>query len=248
MNDRDTLFDFLNIPLQDSNKVLDRFAALPNAIRRGEGAEQFVFIKGSRENKILLVAHADTVWQGDEPCKFQLEVKAGVIMNRYGGLGADDRAGCAIVWLLRNMGHSILITAGEECGGIGSNFLMLNNRDIREEIDKHSFVLELDRRYATEYKCYDVATREFKDYIEQATGYTESREGGFTDICVLCRTICGVNLSVGYYNAHTTSEYLVYDEWQNTLDLCRVWLKLEMPRFELDTEEAIKEYWRKRAA
>ena len=32
------------------------------------------------------------------------------------GIGADDRAGCAILWLLKDSGHSLLVTNGEEIG------------------------------------------------------------------------------------------------------------------------------------
>jgi hypothetical protein len=57
--------------------------------------------------------------------------------NRIRGIGADDRAGCAILWLLKDLGHSLLITDGEEKGGIGSKWLMndTENADIAEEIN-----------------------------------------------------------------------------------------------------------------
>lgn len=234
MTDQENLFDFLSVPLGDSDSILKRFAALPGAIHRGSGDRQFVFIKGSRANRIVLVAHADTVWHwGDyrtqEP---DLHFKDGIITNRNGGLGADDRAGCAIVWLLRDMGHSILITNGEEHHGIGSEWLMSEHQDIRDEINENSsFALQLDRRLGTEYICYGVGTGAFQDYIEKSTGHTESLTGGFTDICIICDKICGVNLSIGYYNAHSEREYLVYPEWQHSLDLCRKWLKKKLPRF-----------------
>ena len=37
-----------------------------------------------------------------------------------------------------------------------------------------------------------------------------------TDIVVLCKDICGANLSIGYYNEHTTTEILSYREWLKT--------------------------------
>lgn len=244
MQDKNVLLDFLKMPLQDSNSILDKFAMLPGAVRRGQGTSQFVFIKGRRQNKVLLVAHADTVWEAyGRPTEFSLKIEGDIIFNQRGGLGADDRAGCAMVWLLRDMGHSILITSGEELGGVASSYLVRQNPDVLQEINQHSFVIELDRRFSKEYKCYEVATPEFKKYIETATGYKESQMGGFTDICILCRKICGVNLSVGYYNEHTHDEYLIYSQWQHTLDLCRSWLKSDMPRFsryrELPSQEDI---------
>ena len=38
------------------------------------------------------------------------------------GIGADDRAGCAMLWLLRDSGHSLLILDGEEHGQVGAAF------------------------------------------------------------------------------------------------------------------------------
>ncbi len=53
MNDIEILMEFLKIPLESANEIFDKFAALPGAIRRGEGLEQFLFIKGTRPNKVV---------------------------------------------------------------------------------------------------------------------------------------------------------------------------------------------------
>jgi len=240
MNDMDVLLDFLTCPLGSADIVLEKFAALPGAIRRGEGLEQFVFKEGSRENRVLLVAHADTYWdneyQMNESPPQILSRSNGIIKNKNGGLGADDRAGCAIIWLLKEMGHSILITNGEEHGRKGSNWLMNQNHDIADKINStHQFVIQLDRRNGNDFKCYSVGTHEFRTYVNQATGYSEPDRSSYTDIVTLCRDICGVNLSIGYRNEHHNDEHLVVDEWLNTLDICRQWLSNpELPRFSLN--------------
>jgi hypothetical protein len=36
--------------------------------------------------------------------------------------------------------------------------------------------------------------------------------------------MCGVNLSVGYYNEHTENERLVLAEWLHTLEMAQNWL------------------------
>jgi hypothetical protein len=127
MDDMTILRDFLELPLADSNTVFERFVGIPGAIRRGNAPKQFLFIEGSRENKVLLVAHADTYanhWNYEGTCDKKVSCVDGVFRNEYGALlGADDRAGCAIVYLLRDLGHSILITDGEEIGQRGSNWL-----------------------------------------------------------------------------------------------------------------------------
>ena len=226
------MLEFLSMPLGSSGEIFAKFRELDGAEHQGVGKHQFLYRPGPREDRVLLVAHADTVWD----CGRQEIVNEnGVIRNKLGGLGADDRAGCAIVWLLRDLGHSLLIVDGEESGRQGSTWLMDANPDIRNEInDKHNFVIEFDRRNGRDYKCYDVGTPEFRKYIEAMTGYTESDRHSYTDIGTLCRKIPGANLSVGYRNEHTKQEYLVVKEWQHTLDLSRQWLAgLGLPKFAL---------------
>ena len=244
MNDIDILKEFLNLPLGSSDEVFNKFAGIPGADRRGSGLEQFLFIKGTRDKRVLLVAHADTYWDehyGENEKEPQELIQLnGIIRNKNGGLGADDRAGCAIMWLLKEMGHSILLTNGEEHGRVGSHWLMKKNRDIADEINlKHQFAVQLDRRNGKDFKCYSVGTDPFRDYVGQITGYSEPDRSAFTDIVALCRDICGVNLSIGYHNEHSKDEYLVIDEWVNTLNICRKWLsESELPPFSRDENNA----------
>ena len=50
-------------------------------------------------------------------------------------------------------------------------------------------------------------------------------------LSVLCETVCGVNLSVGYYHEHGPEESFVYGEWAHTLEIVRAMLKKELRRF-----------------
>ena len=239
VNDADVLLEFLKMPLGNSDEVFKTFSTLPGAIHRGIELEQFLFVKGKRDDRVLLVAHADTHWDtrnrdnGHTPQEIVQE--NGVIRNAHGGLGADDRAGCAILWLLRDMGHSLLITDGEERGGRGSDWLMNENRDIADEInDNHQFAIQFDRRNGKDFKCYTVGTDEFRAYVQQSTGYSEPNRSAYTDVVTLCRRITGVNLSIGYQNEHSNNERLVLQDWQHTLDVCRAWLsQAGLPRFDL---------------
>lgn len=57
------LTEFLRCPLYDGSEVLQRFRALPNA-QYFEGTapmERYVYIPGARKDRVLLLAHADTV-------------------------------------------------------------------------------------------------------------------------------------------------------------------------------------------
>lgn len=230
--------------------VLDKFQSLKHSFTDGKGQKRFVYIPGTRKDRVLLVAHADTVF-GDQACldigfyngifysrnrvgQYTQE-KGNFTTNRTGvGIGADDRAGCAIVWELRNTGHSILITSGEEIGCIASRRIM-NSQWWVDEINKeHQFAVQFDRRGYKDIVFYNVGTNAFVKYVKGETGYTPE-DGSYTDIRVLCKGICGVNMSVGYYNEHTSEEKLVYNQWFNTLATARAWLsKPDLPRFALD--------------
>jgi hypothetical protein len=230
-NSIDVLRRFLEIPLGSADGVFDRFLQIPGAIYRGEGLNRFLYVRGARPNKVLLVAHADTYWDheyGHDPGptrKIKIEDGNITAVDEEFGLGADDRAGCAMLWLLKDLGHSLLVTNGEEKGQLGSSWLMSNNEDIADEINHdHQFVIQFDRRNGRDFKCYDVGTDEFRSYVAEKTGYTEPDRRATTDIVTLCREIAGVNLSIGYHNEHHEDEYLNISEWEHTLGVVQKWL------------------------
>ena len=231
------LREFLSLPHR-AETVLDRFAGLPHAVEEKHGEKEgFVYIPGTRENAVLLVAHADTV--GEEDFAVELAEDERIIRNRRGILGADDRAGCAMLWLLRNTGHGLLVTDGEEYGSVGSRFLKKAFPDRFDEINsRYRFMIQIDRCGSTDFKCYQVGTPEFRRYIAEKTHFSEPDRMRSTDIVHLCRDICGVNLSCGYYREHTAAEYLEKAEWRNTLELLRNWLSEEdIPKFPLQVGE-----------
>ena len=228
MTDRETakrvLEEILASPIDDAAPLLKRFAALPGATARLEGDKcDFVYVPGKRDDRVLLAAHADTVWDKEYTEKRRrgrIKCKNGVYSstNPFCGIGADDRAGCAMLWLLRESGHSLLVTDGEEKGMLGSGYIRNHCPELFAEINDHSYIIQADRRNASDYKCYNLpVTDEFREFIEKNTGYADAGKNAATDIVALCEKICGVNLSVGYYNEHHKEEILVFDEWYNTL-------------------------------
>ncbi|HPO62716.1 MAG TPA: M28 family peptidase [Candidatus Kapabacteria bacterium] len=241
--DIDVLKHFLEYPIWTSKPIFDKFKTIQNAIFRehnAKGKERFLFVNGTKESKVVLVAHADTVF--DEfykysPQKHSVEIENDCFIgkNQNGGriaLGADDRAGCAILWALKDSGHSILITDGEEKGSIGSHWLIEQNPDIANIINQHQFMIQFDRQSSSDFKCYDVGTKEFRTFIKENTNYSEPNRSSYTDICTLCKEICGVNLSVGYYDEHTSYERINFNEWLHTLNVARKLLDEDLPKFE----------------
>ena len=244
MTDIDLLKEFLEFPVWSSKPVFDKFKSIDNHIFRESGEndkQRFLFINGRKENKAVLIAHADTYCDKSKIAynqKHFVKDEDGyfVALNEAGEktlLGADDRAGCAILWALKDSGHSILVTDGEETGLIGSGWLIKNNPDIAELLNRHQFMIQFDRRNSTDYKCYYVGTDEFRKYIEQNTNYIEPDRSSRTDICKLCTDICGVNFSVGYYEEHTVKEKIDYNQWLHTLNMARKLLSQDLPRFKL---------------
>lgn len=217
----------------DTQKVLDKFSELPGAIHVGEGLNQFVYIPGTRKNKLLFVAHSDTVW--DDCDKIDPIFEKGIYKSKNPkvGIGADDRAGIAILWKLRDSGHSLLIPNGEESGGKGSDFLM-GLSGYSEEINSHQFAIEFDRHSANHLVFYRVGSPDLLKFLQ--TVYKEYKEesGSYTDISTICETMAGVNISVGYKDHHSTQEILVQSQWQRTLDLTiKLSLMDDVPRFDI---------------
>jgi len=244
----ETLREFLEFPLWNSDGVFNKFRWLEVTEKREvvfkenqlNPKERFLYIEGSRANKVVLVAHADTVW---DKCYTGKELEQEIVRDgnyfkgaKSGcGIGADDRAGCAIIWLLRNSGHSILITDGEEHGGQGSNWLIANFPDIADRLNEHQFMIQLDRRNGSDFKCYRVGSDAFRDFITLKTdgAYKDAGRSSFTDICYLCQDICGVNFSIGYDYEHTDSERINILEWENTYKmLTKLLTEDNLPRFE----------------
>ncbi len=223
---------FLNRDITGTEEILNIFEKLEGA-KRGWSSKgyPYIFVPGKNENKVLLTAHCDTVWN-DENYDQKLRYKSGVFYsgNPKIGIGADDRAGVAMLYLLRKSGNSLLVTTGEEDGMMCSRFLTKEEYDM---INDHNFIVQLDKCGNKEFKCYSVGSEEFINYIKEKTGFKYIEPSSFTDIVSLCKTICGVNLSVGYYNEHTKNEMLVYDEWLTTLKTTQKLIQ-DSKKFELD--------------
>ena len=238
--DRKVLERFLGMPISNSAEVFEMFRTLPGVIERhGEGKQGYLYVPGTRSDRCILAAHADTVFDFvyknefyENTFVFEDGIYRGT--NENASFGADDRSGCAILWLLREMGHSLLILDGEEHGQIGAHYLADTNPELFNEINDHSFIIQFDRRGSNDYRYYRIpVTDEFVEYIESETGYKLAEGTGRTDIVALCRDICGVNLSVGYYDEHRPTERLVYSEWENTLNIARKMLARPLIKYPL---------------
>ena len=244
--EREVLEMFLNKSVTSSRSVMREFSKLEGAIvhlPRKRGG--FVYVPGTREDRVLLVARADTVWDAAfNHYRFprqKVVFKNGCYASASGetGIGANNRAGCALLYLLHDLGHSILVLDRQEFGFyLGVYELWANYHDLFDEMNRHRYMIEFDLEGADKLKYYDMPTSlAFSNYIAEGFGYQEVLSDGkhSTDICQLAHSICGVNVSAGYCNQSTPREKLDYNQWLNTYTKARELLSKEQPHFE--------EYW-----
>jgi acetylornithine deacetylase/succinyl-diaminopimelate desuccinylase-like protein len=182
-----TLQKFLEFDNANSDDIFELFkSVLPNSIYR-EAPEsdedslyqKFLYFEGARENKVVLVAHTDTVFENDfrilnQKKKITINQKRCFVGDsQVFGIGADDRVGCAMLYLLRESGHSLLLVDGEELGCIGSKWLVEEHKDILDRLNSHQFMIQFDMKGNNQFKTYDVGSDDFDRYIEKQTGYAK---------------------------------------------------------------------------
>ena len=234
------LEQMLSCPISSADEVFALFRTLPGAIEdHGEGKQGYLYVPGTRKDRCVLVAHADTYFDvayDQEPAEQSVAFDDGFYHgeNPACSIGADDRAGCAILWLMRESGHSLLLLDGEEHGQIGSHFLKESNPELFAEINAHTFMVQVDRQGASDYKTYQLPVpQEFIEFVERETGFALSTSTGRTDIGVLCEDVSGVNLSVGFYDEHRPTERVCLEEWEHTLGIVRSMLAKPLKRYPL---------------
>lgn len=195
-----------------------------------DGARNLFITKNTTNPDVYpcLIAHMDEVprYTNDR----EIVVKKDKIFGRYVGtkqqcgLGADDKNGIYIalhlLTILPNM--KICFTTEEEVGCIGARTAAYN----LEFFQDCQFLIEPDRRGAndliTRTNGLNVTSKEFLDDVADIMKKYKFSEavGTMTDIGDLVETtkLSAVNVSCGYYNAHTHQEYTKLSELQNTLN------------------------------
>ncbi|MEN3238628.1 hypothetical protein PUR29_34880 [Methylobacterium ajmalii] len=178
---------------------------------------------GEPKPKVMWSCHTDTVHgrHGDQ----RLEITFDHFLRlprdtRASCLGADDTAGCWIMleMIAANVPGLYVFHWGEECGRIGSEWIVSQNPEFVKDIQA---CIAFDRK-----GYYDVITHQcgqrccsqaFVDSIVTMLpeGYKADDGGSFTDSYSYRYLIpeC-TNLSVGYFGAHSSSESInLYALW-----------------------------------
>lgn len=171
--------------------------------------DSFVLVRG--EAPIMLLAHLDTVHE--KPVKQICTTDDGNILMSPQGIGGDDRCG---VYALVNAYDAadkkpwLLFTCDEEVGGKGADTFCeaYQKGKLPKELKKLKLMVEIDRRGQHDAVYYDCDNLEFEAYIT-GKGF-KTACGSFSDISFVAPElgVAAVNLSSGYYNAHTQHEYI----------------------------------------
>ena len=194
----------------------------------------FLYAKGTVP--VLLVAHMDTVHQ--KQCS--------VIVNNNGkmsspqGIGGDDRCGIFMIMnIVKELNCSVLLCEDEEKGGVGARKFINAKKKTANEKGKTTetayidnldvnFMIEFDRKGSNDAVFYTCDNKDFIDFVTDTTGF-KLATGSFSDISLLmpAAKLSAVNLSCGYYNAHTVNEYVMYDEMMDNIEAAKVLIKEE---------------------
>jgi hypothetical protein len=188
----------------------------------------FLYAKGTVP--VLLVAHMDTVHQ--EQCKEIRNVNGK--MSSPQGIGGDDRCGIFIIMnIVKELKCSVLLCEDEEKGCVGANKFKnatFKDNDGNDQLYiknlNVNYMVEFDRKGQNDAVFYHCGNEEFIDFVEDMTNF-KFETGSVSDISVLMEpaNLSAVNLSCGYYAAHTTYEYVMYDEMMDTIEAAKALIK-----------------------
>lgn len=196
------------------------FKYLANKFENSVGVkDNYILVEGTAP--IMLVAHLDTVHA--EPVKVICKSDDGNIIMSPQGIGGDDRCGVYALlkaYELADKKPYLLFTCDEEVGGLGAECFAA---DFAEGylpnlgLEDLKLIIEIDRKGSNDAVYYDCHNDEFEEYIT-SKGFVIAH-GSFSDISVVAPElgVAAVNLSSGYYNAHTPHEYIVLSELENTI-------------------------------
>lgn len=180
-----------------------------DTVEYGDG---YLYAKG--DIPIILTAHLDTV---HKELPMEIVYKDDGSVSSPQGIGGDDRCGVyMILEIIKKYKCHVLFFEDEETGGEGSN-KFISTETCKSLKGNIQYAIELDRRGKTDAVFYNCDNYDFEDFVTKE--YWKTAYGSFSDICHICPEIgcAGVNLSCGYYNAHTLDEYVILEEMENNI-------------------------------
>ena len=193
--------------------VADRLTNTHKNVIVGDG---YVFAEGTFP--VLLVAHLDTVHH--ETPKVIAEDDKGNYSSPE-GIGGDDRCGVYMIFqILKKHNCSVVFCEDEEIGMVGAR--KFTNAPFFEEL-KYNYIIEFDRANANDAVFYSCDNKDFEAFITEE--FYDTNYGSFSDISTIAPAMgcAAVNLSCGYYKAHTKNEYVNMAQMEASIEAaCKI--------------------------
>lgn len=196
------------------NHVKQKLQSTHGEVVSGDG---YVFAQG--KFPVLLMAHLDTVHK-KLPNIIEYD-EAQDVISSPNGIGGDDRCGVYMIFkILKKYNCSVLFCEDEEVGCVGADKFV---QTVLARQLSFNYIIEFDRANANDAVFYQCANDDFEKFITKE--FYKKQYGSFTDICEVAPVVgcAAVNLSCGYYKAHTTSEYVVLSEMERSIvEACKI--------------------------
>jgi len=193
----------------------------------------------------LLSAHTDCVGTEESGAYVKLvdiyQYGDEEIMKGIGNIGGDDKCGVFLIllYLLSKRPINAVFSICEEIGGFdGISHLLTIIKD-NEIFKSCPYCIVLDRKHSGDIICSknSYGSKDFENHLSEIGkrfGYSPV-VGGCSDMNKIKAYMNGCNLSVGYHNPHSTTEFVSLNEMYNTYEYLQALIK-EMPR-DLPLEE-----------
>ena len=122
--------------------------------------------------------------------------------------------------ILEKFNCSVLFCEDEEVGCVGSS--KFADSELARNLE-FNYIIEFDRANANDAVFYSCANDEFEDFITKE--FYKTAYGSYSDICEIAPALgcAAVNLSCGYYAAHTKNEYVILSEMERSIkEACKI--------------------------
>lgn len=224
--------EFVNICKMSAKKLKQYLCGVMKTTYKEENTiigDGYIYCRGNIP--VLLTAHMDTVHKElvkdyYEDVQTDKDGNTTHTISSPQGIGGDDRCGIYAILKIIESGYIpyVLFCEEEEIGGVGSNKFCKTK--YITELSNLKFLIELDRANANDLVFYSNANQDWIDWVEDETNWKKSW-GTFSDISHLSPAceISSVNLSCGYYKAHTVYEYVIMEELLETIEMTKHLLK-----------------------
>ena len=152
------------------------------------------------------------------------------VLKGNGNIGADDKIGIFLILLYLtkvNKNINFVFSTGEERSvPTGIKTIVSDIKEL-EAFKKAPYCIVLDRKNSGDIICKenDYGSKTFDDALSEIGKKYDyaSVKGGHSDTATFSEYMNAANLSVGYYNPHTKTEFVIIQDMINTFNyLCDI--------------------------